>query len=201
MADSPIIEARTRAGAGKGAARQSRRDGMVPAVIYGGGEPPLGIEIKDNVLLKALRAGKFKSTLLTLRVDGADHRVICRDVQKDVVRDRPIHADFLRLSERSRIALYIPVEFVGQEESPGLKAGGVLTVVRQEVELMVTAGAIPEKLTANLAGKKLNDVITISQIALPEGVTPTITGRDFVIANISAPSGLVAAGEDEAASA
>lgn len=197
MADMPIIEARARADAGKGAARQTRREGYVPAVIYGGGQAPETIAIKDNVLMRHLKAGKFKSTLLNVKVDGKDNRVICREVQRDVVKDLPIHADFLRLSERSRINLYIPVEFVGHETCPGLRAGGVVTVVRQEVELKVTAGDIPEKLVANLSGKKIGDVITISQIELPKGTTPTITGRDFVIANIAAPAGLIAA-EDEA---
>ncbi len=199
MADMPIIEARARADAGKGAARQTRRDGYVPAVIYGGGQAPETIAIKDNVLMRHLKAGKFKSTLLNVKVDGRDNRVICREVQRDVVKDLPIHADFLRLSERSRINLYIPVEFVGHETCPGLRAGGVVTVVRQEVELKVTAGDIPEKLVANLSGKKIGDVITISQIELPKGTTPTITGRDFVIANIAAPAGLIAADEEEEA--
>lgn len=198
MADMPIIEARARADAGKGAARQTRRDGFVPAVIYGGGQAPETIAIKDNVLMRHLKAGKFKSTLLNVKVDGRDNRVICREVQRDVVKDTPIHADFLRLSERSRINLYIPVEFVGHETCPGLRAGGVVTVVRQEVELKVTAGDIPEKLVANLSGKKIGDVITISQIELPKGTTPTITGRDFVIANIAAPAGLIASDEEEA---
>ncbi|MGB0506717.1 MAG: 50S ribosomal protein L25, partial [Pikeienuella sp.] len=109
MADMPVLDAVSRPNSGKGAARQARRDGMVPAVIYGGGEDPVTVNIKDNELLKALRAGKFMSTLLNLKVDGADNRVICRAVQKDVIKDLPIHADFLRLSARSRINLYIPV--------------------------------------------------------------------------------------------
>lgn len=190
MADMPILEATARADAGKGAARQARRAGLVPGVIYGGGEDPVTINIKDNVLLKSLKAGKFMSTLINLKVDGADNRVICRAVQKDVVKDLPIHADFLRLSERSRINLYIPVEFVNEEASPGIRKGGVLTVVRQEVELKVTAGSIPEKLVADLSGLDIGDTITISKIELPEGTRPMITDRDFVICNISAPSGL-----------
>ncbi|MEX2519104.1 MAG: 50S ribosomal protein L25/general stress protein Ctc [Paracoccaceae bacterium] len=198
MADMPIIEAHARAGSGKGAARQTRRDGQVPAVIYGGGEAPQSISIKDNVLLRALKAGKFRSTLINIKVDGKDNRVICRDVQRDVVKDIPIHADFLRLSERSRINLYIPVEFIGQEDCPGLRAGGVLTVVRQEVELKVTAGNIPEKLTVDLTGLKIGDIMHISNIELPEGTRPMITDRDFVIANLSAPSALLSAGEAEA---
>ncbi|MEO0361409.1 MAG: 50S ribosomal protein L25/general stress protein Ctc [Pseudomonadota bacterium] len=197
MADMPIIEATARAEAGKGAARQARRDGMVPAVIYGGGADPVSVNIKHNVLLKALKAGKFMSTLINVKVDGADNRVICRAVQKDVVKDLPIHADFLRLSERSRINLYIPVEFINEESCPGLKRGGVLAVVRNEVELKVTAGSIPEKLVADLEGVDIGDTITISSIELPKGTRPMITDRDFVIANISAPSGLRSA-EDEA---
>ena len=108
MADIPVIEAMARTGTGKGAARSARREGLVPGVIYGGGEDPQTINIKHNVLLKALKAGKFMSTLVNLKVDGQDNRVICRAVQKDVVKDLPTHADFLRLSARSRINLYIP---------------------------------------------------------------------------------------------
>ena len=198
MADDPVIEAVARAGTGKGAARQARREGYVPGVIYGGGEDPQTISIKHNVLLKALKAGKFMSTLINLKVDGQDNRVICRAVQKDVVKDLPTHADFLRLSARSRINLYIPVEFINEEESPGLKRGGVLTVVRPEVELKVTAGDIPEKLVVDLAGTDVGDTINISNIELPKGTRPMITDRDFVIANISAPSGLRSSeGEDD----
>ena len=145
MAEMPIIEASARSGTGKGAARAARREGLVPGVIYGGGADPQSIAIKHNVLLKSLKAGRFLSTLLNVKVDGGDNRVICRAVQRDVVRDLPIHVDFLRLTERSRINLHIPVVFENEEDSPGLKKGGVLTVVRPEVELKVTAGAIPEQ--------------------------------------------------------
>lgn len=190
MADTPVIEAVARAGTGKGAARAARREGLVPGVIYGGGEEPQTVNIKHNVLLKALKAGKFMSTLINLKVDGADNRVICRAVQKDVVKDLPTHADFLRLSARSRINLYIPVDFINEDECPGLKKGGVLTVVRNEVELKVTAGDIPEELVVDLAGLDVGDTINISNIDLPKGTRPMITDRDFVIANISAPSSL-----------
>ena len=198
MADTPVIEAMARTGTGKGAARSARREGLVPGVIYGGGEDPQTINIKHNVLLKALKAGKFMSTLVNLKVDGQDNRVICRAVQKDVVKDLPTHADFLRLSARSRINLYIPVDFINEEECPGLKKGGVLTVVRNEVELKVTAGDIPEQLVVDLTGLDVGDTINISNINLPEGTRPMITDRDFVIANISAPSSLKSA-DDEAA--
>lgn len=190
MADMPILEAVARAGVGKGAARSARREGFVPGVIYGGGEAPQAINVKFNVLLKQLKAGKFLSTLLNVKVDGQDNRVICRGVQRDVVKDLPTHVDFLRLSEKSRINLFIPVEFINRETSPGLKRGGVLTIVRNEVELVVTAGEIPEKLVIDLAGTQIGDTLHISNIALPAGTKPTITDRDFVIANIQAPSGL-----------
>lgn len=196
MAEMPVIEASSRAGVGKGAARAARREGYVPGVVYGDGKDPVAIKIKHNTLLKALKAGKFLSTLINLRIDGADNRVICRGVQRDVVKDLPIHADFLRLSEKSRIALFIPVEFINRGASPGLKKGGVLTVVRPEVELRVAASDIPDHLTVDLTGLDIGDVVKISNVVLPEGATPTITDRDFVIANISAPSVLVA--EDEA---
>ena len=197
MADTPVIEAVARAGSGKGAARQARREGYVPGVIYGGGKDPVSISIRHNVLLKALKDGRFMSTLVDLNVGGEKHHVICRAVQKDVVKDLPIHADFLRLSDRSRINLFIPVEFINEGAAPGLKKGGVLTVVRPEVELKVTAGDIPEKIVVDLSGLDIGDVVTISKVELPAGTRPMITDRDFVIANISAPSGL-AAEEDEA---
>lgn len=198
MAKLPVLDAAARPGTGKGAARAARRDGNVPGVIYGGGQEPISINVRFNVLIKALKAGRFLSTLLNVRVDGTDHRVICRAVQRDIVRDLPVHVDFLRLTERSRINLYIPVEFVNHEESPGLKRGGVLTVVRPEVELKVTAGDIPEKIVADLAGVDIGDTVTISSIPLPKGTRPMITDRDFVVANVSAPSGLVSAEAEEA---
>jgi large subunit ribosomal protein L25 len=200
MAETPVLEAAAREGVGKGAARSARREGLVPGVIYGGGDAPQTINLKYYELLKHLKAGKFLSTLLNVKVDGVDNRVICRGVQRDVVKDKPTHVDFLRLSEKSRISLYIPVEFINRELSPGLKRGGVLTVVRNEVELVVTAGEIPEHIVLDLAGTNINDTLHISNVALPEGVRPTITDRDFVIANIQAPSGLRSE-DDEAAEA
>jgi len=198
---TPVIEATSREGVGKGAARTARREGLVPGVVYGDGQAPVAINIKHNTLLKALKAGKFLSTLINLKIDGKDNRVICRAVQRDVVRDLPIHADFLRLSEKSRIALYIPVEFINRADSPGLKKGGVLTIVRPEVELYVQANAIPDHITVDLAGLDIGDVIKIHSVELPEGVRPTITDRDFVVANISAPSALAAEESEEGAAA
>ncbi len=197
----PDLEALERMGTGKGAARQARRDGLVPGIVFGGDTDPLPINIPFNALLKRLKQGRFKSTLFNLKVDGHDDvRVICRDVQRDVVKDLPRHVDFMRLRRTTKINLFIPVEFVNEAEAPGLKRGGVLTVVRPEVELIVTAGDIPEKLVADVTGLNVGDTITISSIDLPAGSKPTID-RDFVIANISAPSGLRSSdNEDEDAS-
>jgi len=194
----PDLIAEARTGTGKGAARQSRREGKVPGVVYGGGADPIAIQIPYNVLLKRLKQGRFLSTLFNLKVEGQDDvRVICRGVQRDVVKDLPTHVDFMRLRRTSRVALFIPVEFINHEDAPGLKRGGVLTVVRPEVELVVTAGEIPDHITVDLAGRSIGDVIHISDVALPEGAKPTID-RDFVIANLSAPSGLVSSDNAEA---
>lgn len=193
----PDLNAEIRTGTGKGAARQARRDGMVPGVVYGGDVDPIAINIPFNVLLKKLRAGKFLSTLFNLKVEGQDDvRVICRNVQRDTVKDLPTHLDLLRLRRTTKIKLDIHVEFINEEEAPGIKKGGVLTVVRPVVELNVTAGDIPEKIVVDMTGLDVGDTVTISSIELPKGVTPTID-RDFVIANISAPSALRSEGEDE----
>lgn len=193
----PNLVASARTGTGKGAARQARRDNMVPGVVYGGGVDPLAIEVPFNELLKRLKAGRFLSTLFNLQVEGhEDVRVICRDVQRDVVKDLPIHFDLMRLRRTSKINLFIPVEFINEDAAPGIKRGGMLTVVRPEVELVVTAGDIPEKITVDLSGLQIGDTVTISSVDLPAGTKPTID-RDFVIANIAAPSGLSASEDEE----
>jgi large subunit ribosomal protein L25 len=194
----PDLIAEARTGTGKGAARLARREGKVPGIVYGGGADPLPIQIPFNVLLKRLKQGRFLSTLFNLKVEGQeDVRVICRGVQRDVVKDLPTHVDLMRLRRTSKVKLFIPVEFINHEEAPGLKRGGVLTVVRSEVELLVTAGDIPDHITVDLAGRAIGDVIHISDVVLPEGAKPTIE-RDFVIANLAAPSGLVSSDNAEA---
>lgn len=187
MAEKSIVEAIAREGVGKGAARQTRRDGFVPGVVYGAGKDPVAIKVKQSELLRRLKLGKFLSTLHTLSIDGAEERVVCRNVQRHKVNDLPTHIDFLRLAKGSKIALAIPVEFINQETSIGLKRGGNLVAVRNEVELLVPADDIPDHLTVDLAAVKIGDVIHISDVTLPAGCTPTID-RDFVIANISAPT-------------
>ena len=192
----PDLNAKVRAGTGKGAARQARRDGDVPGTVYGGGVDPQSISIPFNYLLTMLRKGRFMSTLFNLKVEGQDDvRVICRGVQRDVVKDLPIHIDLLRLKRTSRVNLFIPVEFINEETCPGIKKGGVLTVVRNEVEMNVLAGDIPDHLTVDLANVQMGDVIHISDIKLPEGAT-TVIDRDFVIANISAPRALLASDDE-----
>jgi len=198
MAEMPNINATVRSGTGKGAARQARREGLVPGVVYGGGEEPIAINVKFNELLKQLKAGKFLSTLFNLKLEGHDdYRVICRGVQRHVVKDLPAHIDLMRLHRNSRVNLHIPVTFTNEETSVGLKRGGVLTVVRADIELKVTAGNIPASIEIDLEDLDVGDVVTISSIKLPEGTRPMITDRDFVIANIAAPSSLKSADDEE----
>jgi large subunit ribosomal protein L25 len=193
----PDLMAEARTGTGKGAARHARREQYVPGIVYGGGVDPQPIQLKYNYLIKHLKAGRFLAKLWNLKVEGQeDVRVICRGVQRDVVKDIPIHVDLMRLRRTTRVSLFIPVEVVGHEECPGLRRGGVLTMVRPEVELNVTAGDIPERITIDLTGRVIGDTLTIADVTLPEGAKATID-RDFVIANISAPSGLRAADAEE----
>jgi len=189
------LHAEVRTGTGKGAARQSRRDGFVPGIVYGDNTAPQPIKIPYNALLKRLKAGRFLSSLFNLKVEGQpDVHVICRAVQRDVVKDLPTHIDLMRLHDENRINLFIHVTFINHEASPGLKRGGTLTVVRNDVELNVLAGDIPDHVTVDLTGKKIGDVIHINDVVLPEGTKPTID-RNFVIANVAAPAGYVETAE------
>ena len=188
----PDLLAVVRTGTGKGAARQARREGNVPGIIYGDGKEPTPINLNYNYLLKRLRQGRFLQTLFNLKVEGGEEvHVICRGVQRDVVKDLPTHVDFMRIHDESRINLFIHVTFENHEASPGLKRGGTLTVVRPEVELEVVAGDIPDHITVDLTGKQIGDVIHINDVDLPNGAKATIA-RNFVIANIAAPTGLAA---------
>ncbi|MEP5728246.1 MAG: 50S ribosomal protein L25/general stress protein Ctc [Sulfitobacter sp.] len=193
----PDLEAQERTGTGKGAARQARRDGMVPGIVFGGDADPLPINIPFNKLLTMLRKGRFKSTLFNMKVEGHDDvRVICRDVQRHVVKDLPTHVDFMRLKRTTKINLFINVEVSGEDECVGLKKGGTLNLVRPEVELIVTAADIPESLVIDITALEIGDNLTISDVKLPEGAKPTID-RDFVIAQVSAPSGLASSDDDD----
>jgi len=195
----PDLHAQERTGTGKGAARAARREGLVPGIVFGGDVDPLPINIQFNVLLKRLKQGRFKSTLFNLKVEGQeDVRVICRDVQRDVVKDLPTHLDLMRLRRNTKINLFIPVDFINEEDCPALRKGGVLTVIRNEVELIVTAGDIPETLIVDLSKvEEVGDTVTISDIELPSGSKLTITDRDFMICNVSAPSALKSDDSDD----
>ena len=185
------LNAELRTGTGKGAARQARREGNVPGIVYGDGLEPSSINLNYNYLVKHLKAGRFLQTLFNLKVPGQDDvHVVCRAVQRDVVKDIPTHVDFMRLHDESRIVLHIHVTFINHDKSPGLKKGGTLTVVRNEIELDVLAGDIPDHVTVDLDGKQIGDVIHIHDVVLPEGAKPT-TARNFVIGNVSAPAGFV----------
>ena len=189
------LHAEVRTGTGKGAARQARRNGFVPGIVYGDNTAPQPIQINYNALLKRLKAGRFLSSLFNLKVEGmADVHVICRGVQRDVVKDLPTHIDLMRLHDENRINLFIHVTFINHEASPGLKRGGTLTVVRNDVELNVLAGDIPDHITVDLTGKQIGDVIHINDVVLPEGTKASID-RNFVIANVAAPAGFVDSAE------
>ncbi|MDU8944550.1 50S ribosomal protein L25/general stress protein Ctc [Ovoidimarina sediminis] len=197
----PDLHAQVRTGTGKGAARQARRNGDVPGIVYGGGTDPLPINIPFNELLKKLKQGRFLATLYNMKVEGHDDvRVICRNVQRDVVKDLPTHVDFMRLKRTTKINLFIPVVITGEDSAPGLRRGGVLNLVRPEVELVVTAGDIPESIELDITGLDIGDSATISGAQLPAGTKPTID-RDFVIATISAPSGLASQDDEDEAEA
>ena len=192
------LTAEVRTGTGKGAARQARREGFVPGIVYGDNTAPVPLKLNYNALLKRLKAGRFLSTLFNLKVEGQpDVHVVCRGVQRDVVKDLPTHVDFMRIHDESRINLFIHVNFDNADAAPGIKRGGTLTIVRAEVELEVLAGDIPDHITVDLTGRQIGDVIHIEDVTLPAGAKPTIN-RNFVIANIAAPSGLRSAdNEDE----
>ncbi|TCS04771.1 50S ribosomal protein L25/general stress protein Ctc [Rhizobium sp. BK418] len=189
------LKAEARERVGKGSARELRRNGFIPAIIYGDKQAPISIAINTNEVTKRIHAGGFMTTVATIDVDGKKYQVLPKDYQLDPVRDFTMHVDFLRVSGNTQVTVEIPVHFVNEEKSPGLKVGGVLNIVRHEVEVHCPANAIPEFFTVDLSGHKIGDSIHISEITLPKGVTPVIADRDFTIATIIAP----AAGVDDAA--
>ncbi|HXK53514.1 MAG TPA: 50S ribosomal protein L25/general stress protein Ctc [Hyphomicrobiales bacterium] len=190
MSNVVELKATARERVGKGAARATRRAGLIPAVIYGNKQSPTAIAIDRKELTRLLGTGHFLTTLFAIDVDGTKTRVLPRDVQFDPVRDFPVHVDFLRLGEHTRLDVAVPVHFINEEASPGIKRGGVLNIVRHEVELSCLADMIPDHLVADLTGLDIGDSLHISAISLPEGVTPTITDRDFTVATVAAPAGL-----------
>ena len=188
MSDIISITAEKRERAGKGVARALRREGLVPAVIYGDNKDPEGVSLSRKDFTKLYNTGRLMSTLLDIEIDGKKSRVITRDLQLHPVRDDIMHADFLRLGKGSKIAVEVQVVFLNEETSPGLKAGGVLNVVRYTVELNCPANSIPESIELDLGELEVGDSMHISNVTLPDGVEPVISDRDFTIATIAAHS-------------
>ena len=190
MGTSYELSATVREKVGKGAARSVRRQDMIPAVIYGGNQPPLSISLpRQDVFLK-IHGGGFYTTVATIAVNGEKVRVIPRDFQLDPVSDKPLHVDFLRVTPGSKVTVEVPVQFINETQAPGIKRGGVLNVVRHRISLRCPVDAIPEKIVADLTGLEINSSLHISAVKLPEGVTPTIRDRDFTVATVAAPAGV-----------
>ena len=196
MSDLLTLSADARERAGKGASRLLRREGRVPAVIYGNKEAPEGVHIEEKALIKALMTGHFFNSVVMIEVGGKPVRTIPKDVQFHPVSERPLHADFLRISEHATIHVEVPVHFTEEALSPGIKRGGVLNIVRHELELICDAASIPEEIEISLKGLDVGDSIHISHVNLPAGATSAITDRDFTIATVVAPSGLKSAEGD-----
>lgn len=188
MSDALSLKAVSRARAGKGASRAVRRDGQVPAVIYGDRKPADMISVNENELKKLINTGHFLTAIIELDVDGTVQRTLTRDVQLHPVTDRVIHIDFLRVGKDTRAKVQVPVHFRNELASPGIKKGGVLNVVRHEVEIECPVDTIPDELVVDLTGLEIGASIRMSAVTLPEGARPVIRGRDFVLATIAAPT-------------
>ena len=199
MAETKTLAATVRSGTGKGAARSTRREGRTPAVLYGGGEAPTPLSLESRAVSRLIFAGHFLTTIFELDIDGKKERAIPRDYQLDVVKDFPLHVDFLRLKPGQRVRLEVPVHFINHDLAPGLKRGGALNIVYHTVELWVPADDIPEAITADLTGLDFNDSLHIGAIALPKGAKPTNPDKNFTVVSISPP--LVAAEEAAPAAA
>ena len=188
MADTTIINGNLRNITGKGSARAARRAGRIPAIIFGDKKETISIDIEESEYKKIMNQSGIFSRLLDLSVDGKSNLVLTRDIQFHPVSENPLHVDFLRIGKGSNINVSVPVSFINEELSPGLKTGGVLNTVRFELELMCPADSIPERIEINLEGLVVGDTIKISSVNLPDGVSSTITDRDFTIATIAAPT-------------
>lgn len=185
MSEAIELSASARDGAGKGAARATRRQGKVPAVVYGDTQPPETVVLEYRDVLKQLNTGNFLNTAFMLNVDGTKTLVIPREVQLDPVRDFPIHVDFLRLGKEASITLEIPVQVVGEDASPGIRMGGTINMVRHTIELSCPVDAIPESIEIDVSELSIGDAVHISAVSLPEGVTPAIADRDFTVLTVS----------------
>ena len=190
MSETLTLPAETRERAGKGASRALRREGRVPAVVYGGKEEPLSIHVEEKELRRQLGTGHFLNSIVEIEVGGKKVRTLPKDVAFHPVSERPLHADFLRVSKDHKVHVNVPVVFINELESPGLKRGAVLNIVRHELELICDADKIPDDIRIDVAGLDVGDSIHISSVTLPKGSVSAITDRDFTIATIVAPSGL-----------
>jgi len=201
MSEQLTLPAEARERAGKGASRALRREGRVPAVIYGEKKEPLSVHVEEKLLSKMLSTGHFMNSVIMVEVGGKPNRTLPKDVQFHPVTSRPIHVDFLRIGEHAQVNVNVPVKFVDEELAPGIKRGGVLNVVRHELELICDAARIPEEIVVSLNGLDIGDAIHISQVNLPEGSKSAIEDRDFTVATVVAPSAMKAEAEEEAAAA
>jgi large subunit ribosomal protein L25 len=190
MSEQLTLPAETRERNGKGASRELRRGGRVPAVVYGQKKDPLSIHVEEKLLSKILSSGHFMNSVIMIDVGGKVTRTLPKAVDFHPVSSRPIHVDFLRISEHTKVHVNIPVRFDNEEASPGLKRGGVLNVVQHEIEMVCDAAEIPEELHIDLTGLDIGDSIHISQVTLPKGATPAIDDRDFTVATVVAPSAM-----------
>ena len=190
MSDALTLPAEARERAGKGASRQLRREGRVPAVIYGGKEEPTMIHVEAKELVRQLGTGHFMNSIVTIELGGKKVRTLPKDVAVHPVTDRPEHVDFLRLGKNAKVEVMVPVVFANEEKSPGLKKGGVLNIVRHELDLICEADKIPSEIEIDVTGKDVGDSIHISEVTLPAGSESAITDRDFTIATLVAPSAL-----------
>lgn len=190
MSDQLVLSAETRDRGGKGASRELRRNGRVPAVVYGGKEEPLMIHVEEKLLMKQLMTGHFMNSIVMIEVGGKQVRTLPKDVAFHPVKDRPIHADFLRITKDAKVNVAVPVVFINEEASPGLKRGGVLNIVRHELELICDADKMPDDIQIDVTGYDVGDSIHISNVTLPKGSESAITDRDFTIATIVAPSAM-----------
>lgn len=193
-----VLPVEVREGTGKGAARAARREGLVPGVLYGGDRGAVSIAVKANVLRKAIHTGKFLSHMVTLEHGKEKQPVIPKDVQFHPVTDEPLHIDLFRVEQDTVIDVEVTVHFINEDKAPGMKRGGVLNIVRHAVELSCPAGSIPEEIVIDLTGKDIGDSIHISDVTLPEGVTPTISDRDFTIATLQGARVMVESEDGEA---
>ena len=191
------LKAEARERVGKGSAREIRRNGKVPAVIYGDKQPPLAIALSYKEIYYKIHGGGFLTTVATVDVDGQKISVLPKEYQLDPVRDFPMHVDFLRVGKNTIVTVEVPVRFLNEESSPGLKRGGVLNVVRHQVEFYCPAGSIPDSITIDLGGLEIGDSIHISSVKLPEGVSPVISDRDFTIATVAGSSAMKSEAEEE----